>query len=197
MPKGCWWRAGGLGALLVLGAISAPAWETMTFDLPSGAKESFWRDELARRWQGRTEQVIEGGRIDVLTDREAVEVEFPHKWHEGIGQALHYASATGKQGVLAVIAYARGEENLRTRSRNQLELIARQCQADGLRMVVLFPNRAEEFAHNGRPVADGPPRYWLSGESGVRHNDECGYFGKSKGRLCGPHEGRPCKDCGG
>lgn len=192
-----WKRWLGAGAVAWLCAVPAPAFESLTFDLPSGAKESFWRDELARRWQGRTEQAIEGGRIDVLTDREAVEVEFPHKWHEGIGQALHYASATGKQGVLAVIAYARGEENLRTRSRNQLELIARQCQTDGIRMVVLFPNRAEEFAHNGRPVADGPPRYWLSGESGVRHNDECVYFGKSKGRLCGPHEGRPCKDCGG
>ena len=197
MPKGSWRRAGWLGTLLMLGAISAPAWETLTFDLPSGAKESFWRDELARRWQGRTEQAVEGGRVDVLTDREAVEVEFPHKWHEGIGQALHYASATGKQGVLAVIAYARGEENLRTRSRNQLELIARQCQADGLRMVVLFPNRAEEFAHTGRPAADGPPRFWLSRESGVRHNDECIYFEKSKGRLCGPGEGTPCKACGG
>ena len=152
MPKGCWWRAGGLGALLVLGAISAPAWETMTFDLPSGAKESFWRDELARRWQGRTEQAIEGGRIDVLTDREAVEVEFPHKWHEGIGQALHYASATGKQGVLAVIAYAQGEANLHGKSRETLEMIEKICLTNDIKMVVLFPNRPEEFNHQPVPA---------------------------------------------
>ena len=135
--------------------------------------------------------------MDVLTDREAVEVEFPYKWHEGLGQALHYASATGKQGVLAVVAYARGDESLRARSQHQLELIERECTENGIRMVVLFPNRGEEFPHNGRPVADGPPQFWLSAKSGVRHNDECSYYMKSQGRPCSCNEGRPCRACGG
>lgn len=137
-------------AVFGLGAAPALAWESLTFNLPSGGKESLWRDELSRRWKGRTEQRIEGGRIDVLTDRYAVEVEFPHKWHEGLGQALHYANASGKQGVLAVIAYARGEVNLQGKSRQQLEMIEKLCRASDIKMVVLFPNRPEEFNH--RPV---------------------------------------------
>ena len=86
-----------LGAVWALCATPARAWEHYTFDLPSGARESLWRDELARQWDGETEHSIEGGRIDVLTTNEAVEVEFIHKWHEGIGQALHYGSAMKRQ----------------------------------------------------------------------------------------------------
>ena len=95
-----------LCAALAFSASAAWGWESLTFDLPSGGKESLWRDELARQWNGTTEKRIEGGRIDVLTDRYAIEVEFPHKWHEGLGQALHYANASGKPGVPANTAAA-------------------------------------------------------------------------------------------
>ena len=135
------------GAALAFSVSAAEAWESLTFDLPSGGKESLWRDELARHWQGTTEHRIEGGRIDVLTDRYAVEVEFPHKWHEGIGQVLHYSNASGKPGVLAVIAYAQGEANLHGKSRQKLEMIEKICLTNDIKMVVLFPNRPEEFNH--------------------------------------------------
>ena len=139
------------GAVLAFSVSAAGAWESLTFDLPSGGKESLWRDKLAQRWQGTTEKRVEGGRIDVLTDRYAIEVEFPHKWHEGLGQALHYSNATGKPGVLAVIAYAQGEANLHGQSRQKLEMIERICLTNDIKMVVLFPNRPEEFNH--RPVS--------------------------------------------
>jgi hypothetical protein len=144
-------RLAGLAALLLLGIPPAQAWERLTFDLPSGGRESLWRDELARQWDGRIEQRIEGGRIDVLTDRYAIEVEFPHKWHEGLGQSLHYASASGKQGVLAIIAYAQGEDNLHGRTRRKFELIEELCSANGIQMLVLFPSRPEEFNHQASP----------------------------------------------
>ena len=137
----------GILAVLSLLVVDARAWESLTFDLPSGGRESLWRDALSRRWHGQTEKRIEGGRIDVLTDQYAVEVEFPYKWHEGLGQSLHYASATGKQGVLAIIAYAQGEANLREKSRQQLEMIEKLCASNGIKMFVLFPNRPEAFPH--------------------------------------------------
>lgn len=136
-----------LGAVWALCATPARAWENYTFDLPSGARESLWRDELARQWDGETEHSIEGGRIDVLTTNEAVEVEFIHKWHEGIGQALHYGSAMKRQGVLAIVVSAQSEDKLLAASRQRLELIEGQCVGNGLRMIVLFPNRGEEFPH--------------------------------------------------
>ena len=142
----------GLALFLALGTATASAWESLTFDLPSGGRESLWRDELARQWDGRIEQRIEGGRIDVLTDHYAIEVEFPHKWHEGLGQSLHYASASGRQGVLAVIAYAQGEDNLHGRTRRKFELIEELCSANGIKMVVLFPSRPEEFTRTSTGV---------------------------------------------
>ena len=144
------WRNWLAGAAIGLWApCGAAGWEGITFDLPSGAKESLWRDALAELWKGATERRIEGGRIDVLTEEFAVEVDFPHKWHEGLGQSLHYSRATERQGVLAIIAYAQGEENLQANSRRRLELIESHCVANGIKMVVLFPSRPEEFARAG------------------------------------------------
>jgi FtsZ-binding cell division protein ZapB len=39
--------------------------------------------------------------------------------------------------------------------------------------------------------------YWITTSSGVRHNSSCRYYQNSKGRACGPNEGRACKICGG
>lgn len=42
-------------------------------------------------------------RVDCLTDTHAVEFDFANKWHEGIGQALHYSIMTNKKAKLVLI----------------------------------------------------------------------------------------------
>ena len=42
-------------------------------------------------------------RIDILTDKEAIEVDWASKWAEGIGQSLHYSTMTGKEAGLILI----------------------------------------------------------------------------------------------
>jgi len=42
------------------------------------------------------------GRVDILTDEYAIEVDHVYKFHEGIGQVLHYAYETGKKPGLAL-----------------------------------------------------------------------------------------------
>lgn len=39
--------------------------------------------------------------------------------------------------------------------------------------------------------------FWLTASSGIRHNSRCTNYRNTKGRECGPNEGRPCKICGG
>ena len=39
--------------------------------------------------------------------------------------------------------------------------------------------------------------YWMTTSSHKRHNSSCRYYMNSKGRLCGPTDGIPCKICGG
>lgn len=42
-------------------------------------------------------------RVDCLTKTHAVEFDFANKWHESIGQALHYSVMTGKKAKVVLI----------------------------------------------------------------------------------------------
>jgi hypothetical protein len=190
---------------LVVFATTTAAWETYRFDLPSNVKESAWRDALAKRLNGQAEVAIEGGRIDVLTDTMAIEVDWPHKWHEGLGQALHYADATGKQGAVALIAYSQDPENLYERSRKRLEMVERLYAQSNIKLLVLFPSRPrqdddsdDEDGDRGDDAQKPRFQYWLNSKTGIRHNANCRYYeNTAEGYPCGPDEGEPCSLCGG
>lgn len=67
------------------------------------SKESAWSQALAQVLAGKTEVPVLNGRIDVLSDRYAIEVDRLDKWHEGIGQASHYGLAMNRIPCLALI----------------------------------------------------------------------------------------------
>ncbi len=182
----------------------ADGWESYVFDLPSNVKESAWRDALAQRLNGQTEVCIDGGRIDVLTDTLAIEVDFPHKWHEGLGQALHYADATGKQGAVALIAYSQYGENLRGRSLKRFQMAEALYKKSGIKLLVLFPNSPrtdlKKYSKSGSQTNAPNPKFqfWLNSKSGIRHNSNCSFYETTyQGYHCGPNEGKPCSRCGG
>lgn len=174
---------------------AASAWVGYELDLPAQTRESAWRDALAVALNGQSEVPIEGGRIDVLTDKWAIEVDWPNKWHEGLGQALHYSDATGKQGVVALISYT-GKENLREKSRKRFELVDKQCEKNGIKLVVLFPTKPRE---NISSTPDGLQKtHWLNTKSKSRHNNQCRYYrNTARGRESTSEEGKACSLCGG
>jgi predicted protein tyrosine phosphatase len=45
----------------------------------------------------------DGARVDCLTGAYAVEFDFADKWAESVGQALHYAEATGREAGVVLI----------------------------------------------------------------------------------------------
>lgn len=45
----------------------------------------------------------DGTRVDCLSGSHAIEVDWSHKWAEGIGQAMHYSSETGKEPGLILV----------------------------------------------------------------------------------------------
>lgn len=53
-------------------------------------KESYFRDRLADRSNGKTEVRVESGFIDVATDKEIIEVKRKRKWKEAVGQIQVY-----------------------------------------------------------------------------------------------------------
>lgn len=181
-------------------ALTATAWDYYQFDLPSQAPEALWRDALSAELNAQHEVRVEGGRIDVMTDDEAIEIDWPHKWHEGLGQALHYSDATGKKATLALISYSQGLDTLTAKSRERFDMVERYCSNHGVRLVILFPTEPRVYGtEKGHDVlyAD-TTNYWLNMNTGVRHRPGCRYYGSTyNGRACGAEDGRPCKFCGG
>jgi len=187
-----------MAAMVLLFPAVAPAWDYYQFDLPSQAPEALWRDALAAELKARHEVSVEGGRIDVMTDTEVIELDWPHKWHEGLGQALHYADATGKKPVLALISYSQGPDKLQAKSRNRFDLVEKNCRKHGVRLMILFPThpRGPESPAGTETETPGT-NYWLNLGTGRRHREGCRYYRNGlEGRPCGAHEGKPCKTCG-
>ena len=181
--------------LLFLTTATCRGWDYYQFDLPSEAPEAAWRDALAAELKGAHEIPVEGGRIDVLTDTLAIEIDWPHKWHEGLGQSLHYASITGKKGVLALISYSQGPDNLQEKSRRRFDMVEKYCRTNGIQLVVLFPSKPQDPGKNGNKP-DPSTNFWLNIQTGIRHAPGCRYFGTSlEGRPCSDQEGKPCSLC--
>lgn len=60
---------------------------------------------LARAVGGVTEyRLPDDSRVDILTDKHAVEVDWAHKWPEGIGQCLYYGLMTERAPVVLLLA---------------------------------------------------------------------------------------------
>ena len=99
----------------LLSSTPALAWQSIFLQPDNVRRESAWRIALADHLDADEEVSIEGGRVDVMTEDLAIEVDWPHKWHEGLGQALHYADATERTGTLALISYSKNPEAMRQR----------------------------------------------------------------------------------
>lgn len=67
--------------------------------------ESYYQAKWCAEHGGTTEQVLpDGTRADCITDKNAIELDFAHKWYEAVGQALYYGLQTGKRpGIVLII----------------------------------------------------------------------------------------------
>jgi hypothetical protein len=89
------------------------------------------------------EQEIDGvvaGRVDVLTDTQAIELDWlkGNKFHEGIEQALHYGDVTGQQPVLALIS---AYYNIFGAKQQKREYVSGLCAACGVEVWALTTRR--------------------------------------------------------
>jgi hypothetical protein len=76
-----------------------PPWDAGQAPSPSpapdqkrGRGESYYRDKLALAERGEIEVSIPGGRIDVLTSTEVIEVKSARNWMHALGQVQVYGS---------------------------------------------------------------------------------------------------------
>jgi len=105
--------------------------------LNADAPEKDWTNALAKIMNGQSEVQVDRGRVDVMTDTYAIEIDFLKKWHEGLGQAIHYGDESIRIGVLALI-----DKNNTPPDLEHLKLlnkIERLCIKSGVKLVLLIP----------------------------------------------------------
>jgi len=113
-----------------------PLAPVIDLEIPDASLESGWSAALATLLAGQTEVAIEGGRIDVLTEHYAIEVDRLEKWHEAIGQSTHYALKTKKIPVAALIIPS-DNWPLSSKTRAKLVLIDETCTSKGIKLILL------------------------------------------------------------
>ena len=68
------------------------------------AIENDYSDVLADRLNGQREvRLWDDVRVDILTDKYAIEVDWAAKWPEAIGQSLYYAILTKKEPMIILL----------------------------------------------------------------------------------------------
>lgn len=68
----------------------------------AGEREEVQR--LAHKYNAQVEvRLWDRTRVDMINDKYAIEVDWAHKWAEGIGQSLYYAEVTGKKPALILL----------------------------------------------------------------------------------------------
>lgn len=61
-------------------------------------------ERLAEKYQAAREvRLSDGCRVDLLSDTEAIEVDWAKKWAESIGQSLYYAIATERSAGIILL----------------------------------------------------------------------------------------------
>ena len=173
--------------------------------------ENHWQVAFNKKvTKGQLEYPIRGGRVDILTEYYAIEVEKIPKWKEGIDQALRYAEATNKRPGLALYI----DKN--AKAFEEFKQAKESCEQKGIKLWLINEYVSiNDIVHLRSDTSDttygktsSPEiktdskkveyRHWLNTNSGVRHNSSCRWYSNTKyGRACAKHEGRACKICGG
>jgi len=99
-------------AVMLLSMVSLPAQESPSVGVESpriarpqpSDRETIWSAYLAQESGGIAEaRTPDGSRCDILTDTEAIEVEWASKWEESIGQAVLYSIAFDREPVVLLL----------------------------------------------------------------------------------------------
>lgn len=96
--------------------------------------EKNWVESFRQKINGRSEVPIENGRIDIVADNYAIEVDYFHKWQEGLGQALHYGDVLDKIPTLALID---DDNRARDEHTDQIKYIEALCMKKGVKLLLL------------------------------------------------------------
>ena len=173
-----------LVAFLCLSAISVDA---------QRISEATYANLINQTLRGEREHKVTSGRVDILTNEYAIEVERADKWKQSIGQALWYGLQTSRQPGIVLIL----EEPADYKYYIQLNTALDYGGLDDHIRVWRYPDDFPDAPTTYESPVEAVPGYWLTVSSGVRHNSGCSYYRSTRGKACAADAGRACKRCGG
>ncbi len=170
--------------------------------------ENHWQVAFNKKvTQGQLEYSIIGGRVDILTEYHAIEVEKISTWQEGIKQALRYAKATNKRPGLALYI------DKDAKAFEKFKKAKQSCEQKGIKLWLIneyvsindIVGLSDAYITNDSETYESPSadkkielNRWINTSSGVRHNSSCRWYKNTKfGKMSNPTSGRACKICGG
>lgn len=65
--------------------------------------EADYSDKIQSLIGGQREYTVTSGRVDILTETNAIEVEWANKWKDAIGQSLWYGVQTNRAPLIVLI----------------------------------------------------------------------------------------------
>lgn len=170
--------------------------------LPLSAQryEADYADLIQRELGGRREVAITSGYVDLLNSDYAIEIEFANKWKQAIGQALWYGLQTNRQAGIVLIKRSPKENKYVIQLGSTLQYAGLLQRV----RVWVWPDDFSGQATTRSPLKEQVQQenlpmvlYWLTLSTNKRHRPDCRYYKTTKGRICKPTEGIPCKVCGG
>lgn len=162
---------------------------------------------------GESEVTVPSGRVDLVTDSVAFEVEFATNWKEAIGQSLWYSLQTEKKAGIIIIK----ETPEQFKYVQQLYSAIEHADLERKFEILVFPDdfplaskadtwlakptklTAESHRPKVRPdqLSKSKTDYWLSKKSKKRHHKSCEIYEKSRGTYCTQDAGTAAGCCGG
>lgn len=159
--------------------------------------ETDYSAAIAAHWGARTEVPVTSGRVDILTEQYAIEVEWANKWKDGIGQALWYGLQTNRAAGIILIVRSSGDYKYFLQLNSALRHADLQDRIRVWQYPKDFPGVDVNAPLRTVPETDNSATgsYWLSTNSNKRHRSSCRWYAKSKGRYCTATEGTPAGCC--
>ena len=155
-----------------------------------GQTEADYINHIQNELGGEQEVSVYGGRVDLVTDEYAYEVEWANKWKNAIGQSIWYSLQTNKKPGIIIIQETPSEFKYVQQLFSALDHANLSSQIK----VLVFPTDFESHELITKKMTS---QYWLSKNSKKRHNSTCRWFEKSVGDYCNPSDGTAAGCCGG
>jgi hypothetical protein len=173
---------------------------SLSFTSVSAQPESWYINQLAEKLNAQTEVQVENGRVDLVSDEYAIEVERATNWKHSIGQSLWYALQTNKKPGIILLMASVDERKNGIRLQSALDYAGLGDKVKVWFYPEDFGETYDEVQSEFNQQKQSPAKetgYWLTTSSDVRHNYRCKWYTVSKGRYCTAIEGKPCGICRG